>query len=350
MGRYVPVFVAVLLWIDTSTRESWAQCLCPSSQDTDFPSSCEETDDSNHACINYTIINQNNERMEILWAARENFPEVNTTMFYEYNEQGQKQCPQYITDQGYNTGCVFQAERNANLLISIWDANGTKELYYDEQDTSTFFKPNPPENVTFQWTNDKLTVQCKSPDAPHCFHFQLQYKSRFDENWHSRKESCCKLQDQGFDPVKCYTFRFRLIYHCGVYSSEWSNQTSWENGSSVGSCDIKSKSSMDIVLTLVMVALMIIFVLLLWVCWLERFRQTLMPIIPDPKNIYSELFSGYHGDFQEWINETENVLIPTKLECTEGEAEACVVEDEMEGCHQEVKMEARVGIKEHPFA
>ncbi|KAJ7319656.1 hypothetical protein JRQ81_019167 [Phrynocephalus forsythii] len=261
-----------------------------------------------------------------------------------YEGKGQKQCPQYITDQGYNTGCIFQAEQNANLLISIWDTNGTKELYYDEQPTHKFFKPNPPEDVTFQWADDMLTIECQPPGPTHCFHFELQYKNRFDKDWRSKKNECCKLHDRGFDPEKCYSFRFRVTFHCGIYSSEWSNQTFWKNGSSIGSCEIEPKSSIFIVLTLVMVVLLIKVVLLLWVCRQERFRRTLLPVIPDPENIYSELFSGYHGDFQEWITKTGNVLVPTKLECSGEDAAACVVEEEMEGCLQRVKEKDSGGI------
>ncbi|KAH0624660.1 hypothetical protein JD844_032340 [Phrynosoma platyrhinos] len=249
-----------------------------------------------------------------------------------------KQCPQYIPDQGYNAGCVFQAETDATLQISIRDTNGTKELYFDEQYIFKFLKPDPPENVSIQWGDGEVTAQCMPPQPLQNFELEFQYKSRFDKDWQvrhwqSRKNACCKIKDQGFDLEKCYTFRFRLKYIYGDYSSEWSAKTLWTNGSSVVS---EPEFNAIILLTSVMAGLLIIFVLLLCVCRLDRIRKTLMPIIPDPKNIYSELFTDHNGDFQEWVSKTEKVLAETKLECIE---EECVIEEKGEDL-QENKAEA----------
>ncbi|XP_061485400.1 cytokine receptor-like factor 2 [Rhineura floridana] len=268
--------------------------------------------------------------MEILWNAKERFPDMNLTMFYKFDQQEEKQCPQYVHDQGYNTGCLFPTE-GSYLSIYIKNPNGTEVLCYDEQESSKFFKPNPPENVTFQWAEDKITIQCKTPYNAHCFVFELRYKSRFDKDWQFRNHSCCEIKDQGFDLAKCYSFRFRLKHHhCSTvsYSSEWGVETFWKNGKSADSCAIdnsKPESHTVILLISVMAGFLVIFALLLYVCRLKRIRKILVPAVPDPKHVYSDLFSGHNGNFQEWISKTENVLVQTKVEYEE---EECVIEEE----------------------
>ncbi|XP_034970382.2 cytokine receptor-like factor 2 [Zootoca vivipara] len=272
--------------------------------------------------------------MEISWHAKNNFPGRNMTMSYKFDKQEEKQCMEYMHDQGYNSGCRFPTE-GLYLHIYIRNPNQTEEVYYDEQESSNLLKPNPPENVTFQWADDEVTVQCKAVENEHCFRFELQYKSQLDKDWQSRDQACCEIKDQGFDPAKCYSFRFRLKHSCSgfSYSSEWGAETHWKNGSSVDSCDIdvsEPKSITVIPLTLVMAGILVIFALLLCVCRWKRIRKILMPAVPDPKHLYSDLFSNHNGNFQEWISKTENVLVQTKVKYDDDvdEEEECAIEEE----------------------
>ncbi|XP_053160781.1 cytokine receptor-like factor 2 [Hemicordylus capensis] len=323
----IQAYAAVFLWSNLLASLSWAQYL----------------EDKNGSQIKYTIINLNNKHMEVSWEARKNFPDMNVTMRYKFDKSGFEQCPQYILDRGYNTGCFFET-RGEVLHVSIRDTTGGKELYFDEQTSLDFFKPNPPENVTFQWKDNKVTTRWCNPlkfYSSHCLNFGLQYKSTFDNEWQSRnkacwdnrdqEKSCCLIRDRGFDPVKCYSFRFRLnADECNLvpYSSEWGEETFWENGTRMDSCakDVSElESNIVSILASVLAAFLVIFVILVGVCRLERIRKTIMPDIPDPKHIYSDLFSDHNGNFQAWISKTENVLAETKVEYME---EECIVQDE----------------------
>ncbi|CAI5772182.1 cytokine receptor-like factor 2 [Podarcis lilfordi] len=328
MGLSVKSSAAVLLCILLRVSQSWAPCLYPINQ---FNGSEDVLADG---CPEYEIQNVNGKRMEISWHAKKNFPGRNMTMSYKFDEQEEKQCIEYLHDQGYNSGCLFPTE-GKYLHIYIRNPNQTEEGYFDEQESSNLLKPNPPEHVTFQWADDKVTVQCKGVDKEHCFRFELQYKSQLDKDWQSRDQECCEIKDQGFDPAKCYSFRFRLNHSCSVfaYSSEWGAETHWKNGSSVDSCDIdvsEPKSITVIPLTLVMAGVLVIFALLLCVCRWERIRKMLMPAVPDPKHLYSDLFSDYNGNFQEWISKTENVLVQTKVKYDDddNDEEECAIEEE----------------------
>uniref|UniRef100_A0A672UE85 Cytokine receptor-like factor 2 n=1 Tax=Strigops habroptila TaxID=2489341 RepID=A0A672UE85_STRHB len=167
-------------------------------------------------------------------------------------------------------------------------------------------KPNRPENVTFFWKEDTVTVSCNKPErAVKCLRLELQYKSKFDKQWQSRTSKCCSVGEQGFDPRKCYSFRVRLkrlVPYCNVvnYSSDWEAETFWMNGTLLDSCndDIKSPSNTLIVLSCLLAVLLMMLILLILLCKWQRLQKSVMPSIPDPKYIFDDLFSDHNGNFQ----------------------------------------------------
>ncbi|XP_062430819.1 cytokine receptor-like factor 2 [Rhea pennata] len=285
--------------------------------------------------VRTSIVNFNNEQMQITWAARELFPGENVSFSYTF-EGGQhkvwKSCPTYLLDQGFNSGCLFKTE-GSTLFISIMNSNRSKELFSKTLKSDFYIKPNPPENVTFLWKDDTVTVSCNEPKrAVKCLKLELQYKSKFDKGWQSRSSKCCSVGEQGFDPRKCYSFRVRLkrlVPLCNVvnYSSDWEAETFWMNGTSLDSCDddIKSQSNTIILLSCILAVLLMIFLLLILLCKWQRLPKSVMPVIPDPKYVFADLFNDHNGNFQEWIDKTEHAMVQTKLEYEESE---CTIEEE----------------------
>ncbi|XP_070607917.1 cytokine receptor-like factor 2 [Erythrolamprus reginae] len=344
MGWTIQNYVAVLLWIYLLISKLWAQRLCPPRENSAGKVLGKETDSSynEEKCINYKIQNIHNVQMKILWDSTERFTRGNFMVFYRFDKKNWKQCIQYVHDHGYIIGCIFKIE-GREFDISIRDTNGTKEFYQDfKLESLKFLKPKSPQNVTFLWKHNKVIIEHKPPFVPHCFKLEYQYKSEFDEDWFRKNESC-KFEIQNLDPEKCYSFQFRSRFICGSYSypSEWGPKIHWKNGSSIDSCEADDfNPDLNIVLqsSLVMSGLLIMTAILLYVCRLKKIRTTLMPAVPDPKNIYSDLFRNHNGNFQEWINKTENVLPETQLECKEKE---CIIEEEKVEDLQQAKMEAK---------
>ncbi|XP_026522751.1 cytokine receptor-like factor 2 [Notechis scutatus] len=273
--------------------------------------------------------------MKISWDPIEMFTGGNFTVFYRFDEQNWKKCVHYVYDHGYVVGCIFKIE-GREFDISIRDTNGTKEFYQDFKLSSIkFLKPKSPQNVTFLWKHDKVIIEHRPPFALHCFILEYQYKSEFDEDWFRKNESG-KFEIQGLDPVKCYSFQFRVRFICSrsSYPSEWGPKMHWKNSSSIDSCEADDfNPDLNIVLpsSLVMAGLLIMTAILLYICRLKKIRKTLMPVIPDPKN--SDLFRDHNGNFQEWITKTENVLPETQLEC--------IIEEEKEEDLQQAKVEVK---------
>uniref|UniRef100_A0A669Q614 Cytokine receptor-like factor 2 n=1 Tax=Phasianus colchicus TaxID=9054 RepID=A0A669Q614_PHACC len=148
-------------------------------------------------------------------------------------------------------------------------------------------KPNRPENVTFFWKDDTVTVTCNKPEkGVKCLRLELQYKSKYDRGWQSRTSKCCRVGEQGFDPRKCYSFRVRLkriVPSCNVvdYSSDWEAETFWMNSTLLGnSCAIFMSCLSNTFFSL---------------C---RLQKSVMPTIPEPKYIFTDLFNDHSGNFQ----------------------------------------------------
>ncbi|KFP33490.1 Cytokine receptor-like factor 2, partial [Colius striatus] len=289
--------------------------------------------------INTTIINFNNEKMQIRWTSSKPFPGKNVSFSYTFDEGKHKvwkPCPTYLLDQDYNSGCVFKTE-GPTLAISIRNSNGNEEFFSKSLKSDFYIKPKQPENVTFFWKEDTVTVSCNKPEtAVRCLRLELQYKSKFDKEWQSRTSKCCSVGEQGFDPRKCYSFRVRLkrlVPYCNVvhYSSEWEAETFWMNGTLLGSCDddIISQSNTVIVLSFLLSVLLMILIFLILLCRWQRLQKSVMPAIPDPKYMFADLFNDYNGNFQEWIDKTDHAVLQTKLEYEDSE---CMTEAES---HQE---------------
>ncbi|KAM9204983.1 cytokine receptor-like factor 2 [Mergus octosetaceus] len=285
--------------------------------------------------INTKIINFNNEKMQITWAVGELFPGENVSFSYTFEEGKQKvwkPCPTYLLDQGYNSGCLFKTEGHT-LAFSIMNSNGSEEHFSKILKSDFYIKPSPPENVTFFWKDDTVTITCNKPErGVKCLRLELQYKSKFDNGWQSRTSKCCRVGEQGFDPRKCYSFRVRLkrlVPYCNVvnYSSDWEAETFWMNGTLLDSCDddLKSQSNTVILLSCLLAVLLMIFILLILLCKWQRLQKSVMPTIPDPKYVFADLFSDHNGNFQEWIDKTDHAMVQTKLEYEEPE---CIIEEE----------------------
>ncbi|XP_051500036.1 cytokine receptor-like factor 2 [Apus apus] len=291
--------------------------------------------------ISTTIINFNNEKMQITWAARELFPSENVSFSYTFDEGKHKiwkLCPTYLFDQDYNSGCLFKTE-GPTLAFSIRNSNGSEELFSKSLKSDFYIKPNRPENVTFFWKEDTVVVSCNKPDrGVKCLQLELQYKSKFDKDWQPRTSKCCSVGEQGFNPRKCYSFRVRLkrlVPYCNVvnYSSDWEAQTFWMNGTLLDSCDDdrKSQSITITVLSSLLAILLMILILLIFLCKWKRLQKSLVPAIPDPKYVFTGLFSDHNGNFQEWIDKTDHAMVQTKIGYEEPE---CIFEAESQQEHK----------------
>ncbi|OWK60803.1 Cytokine receptor-like factor 2 [Lonchura striata] len=176
-----------------------------------------------------------------------------------------KPCTTYLLDQDYNSGCLFKTE-GPTLAISIRNSNGSEELFSKNLKADFYIKPSPPENVTFFWEEDTVTVSCNKPKRnAWCLTLELQYKSKFDKEWQDHRSQ--KSDAQG----------------------DWIDRNEEDGGK-----ETKGKHS--------------------------QVQMSILPAIPDPKYPFADLFNYHNGNLQEWLDKNGHVVLQTKLEYEEPES------------------------------
>ncbi|XP_054576208.1 cytokine receptor-like factor 2 [Eptesicus fuscus] len=262
----------------------------------------------------YQIVNFNYETVQVTWDA--NQPSgTNLTFLYRFKHKNDSECSNYILQRGRRAGCVLEAEGDTILYFSIW--NGTQRLVSWSQWISSYLKPNAPKGLRVLWRQDAVTVAC--PDLPfRGLQYEIQYKSSLDREWQSQKEKTCNVTIQGLDADKCYSFRARattieLIYSSTSYPSDWSEVTHQQRGQPRDSCQ-EERAFSKFVPIYCLAAFLTLLLLLLCVWKLQRVKRLLMPRVPDPKATFPGLFESHHGNFQEWIKDTQNLTHLQKVD------------------------------------
>ncbi|XP_040316077.1 cytokine receptor-like factor 2 [Herpailurus yagouaroundi] len=271
------------------------------------------------------IINFNFETVRVTWSPRR-YSGTNLTFVYKLSsDEASRPCCSYIVHEGHTAGCLLEARKDEILCFSL--GNGTDVLFRKCEWISAYLKPSSPEDLSFRWHEDAVTVTCS--DLPYKrLLYEIQYKSIFDTEWQSKEGETCNVTMQGLDSEKCYFFRARVktlesSYGSDTYPSDWSKVTHQQRGELRDSCQDK-KLFPKFILICGMVALLTVSLLLLSLWKVRRLHKCLMPSVPDPKLTFPGLFELHRGNFQEWIKDTQNVSHVAKTEATEQE---CVPEE-----------------------
>ncbi|XP_016077188.1 PREDICTED: cytokine receptor-like factor 2 [Miniopterus natalensis] len=272
----------------------------------------------------FQIINFNFETVRVTWNASEHAGD-NLTFFYGFRSEEHSQCRNYILQEGRTVGCLLEAEGDKILWFSI--RNGTQSLLLKSLWISDYLKPNAPKDLNFSWHQEAMTVTCSNLPYRGLL-YEVQHKSAFDTTWQSDVRDTCNITISGLDGDKCYFFRARVMttessYGPEAHPSDWSEVTHRQKGELRASCQEKTLFSRFVFIYCMVASLtLFLFVLCLWKIW--RVKKLLMPNVPDPKFTFPGLFDSHHGNFQEWIKDTQNV---THLNKTEDREQECVLEE-----------------------
>ncbi|KAM5290315.1 cytokine receptor-like factor 2 [Glossophaga mutica] len=266
------------------------------------------------------IINFNFETVQVTWNASQHTG-TNLTFRYRFRGDNDSQCPSYILQHGLTTGCVLKAKGDSVMDFSI--GNGTHPVLSKSLWISSYLKPDSPRDLRFRWHQEAITVTCS--DLPYrSLRYEVQHKSIFDEDWQSKEEDTCNVTIKALDAERCYSFRARVTakessYGPHTYPSDWSEVAHRQRGEPRDSCQ-KTPVFSKLILVYGLVAALILFLLPLSVWKLHRVKKLLVPRVPDPKVTFPGLFESHHGNFQEWIKDTQNIAVLNKME--DGEQES----------------------------
>uniref|UniRef100_A0A8C9M3G1 Cytokine receptor-like factor 2 n=1 Tax=Panthera tigris altaica TaxID=74533 RepID=A0A8C9M3G1_PANTA len=274
-------------------------------------------------------INFNFETVRVTWSPSQ-YSGTNLTFVYN-SDEASRPCCNYIVHESHTAGCLLEARKDEILCFSL--GNGTDILFRKCEWISAYLKPSSPEDLSFRWHEDAVTVTCS--DLPYKrLLYEIQYKSVFDTEWQSKEGETCNVTMQGLDSEKCYFFRARVktlesSYGSDTYPSDWSKVTHQQRGELRGEACYTAVHGPSF--SLKVRALLVS---------LSRLHKCLMPSVPDPKLTFPGLFELHRGNFQEWIKDTQNVSHVAKTEATEQE---CVPEETLVVQLQKAEAEMPIG-------
>ncbi|KAM3934858.1 cytokine receptor-like factor 2 [Leptodactylus fuscus] len=129
----------------------------------------------------------------------------------------------------------------------------------------------------------------------------------------------CNFDHPNLDPEKCFYSRllFQTKNVCGFeLNSEWSNEIFIKNYRLVESCDSPTALGVsDFIILFSSISTLIIFIIVFIRCNIERMKNYVFPIVPDPKNSFHNLFDNHNGYFQEWVKTTMTDTHQEIVEC-----------------------------------
>ncbi|XP_049623789.1 cytokine receptor-like factor 2 [Suncus etruscus] len=259
--------------------------------------------DKKVSTLDLQIVNFNNEFLNVTWNTSSLGP-TNLTFLYKLSPgDNYSQCPLYVLRGGLTAGCRIDQplDDDPKLFLRVSDGaefEVTRSFYAGD-----FFKPAPVGPLAFLWGEDTVTVTCENLPMGGIA-YEIQHKTIFDAEWQTQEEETCNVTIWGVDRTKCHDFRVRVTLNPSAYGdnaqpSDWSRVAHQENGVQTGGDSPTVIFGLVALLTVSLVALS---------AWkLRRMKTFLIPSIPDPKVTFLGLFESHQGDFQEWIQDTQNV-------------------------------------------
>ncbi|XP_063809169.1 cytokine receptor-like factor 2 isoform X2 [Pseudophryne corroboree] len=191
----------------------------------------------------------------------------------------------------------------------------------------------------------------------YCFQMVLQWKSSNDMGWKITMPSSkcssvkalfyCSFYDQNLYPENCFQIqlKFQTLKVCAPHESEWSQTIFTKNGSVLDSCaEVTSPTPIEgvndsflqrylFIIIFSTISCVVFFVILSLGCAMDRVKKCIFPAIPDPKNVFSELYDSHSGYLQDWIKTSENEIQQEEIGWTmderhEEQMPICVKENE----------------------
>ncbi|XP_059108737.1 cytokine receptor-like factor 2 isoform X2 [Peromyscus eremicus] len=273
-----------------------------------------------------SIICFNLDTMEVTWDPAYHVG-ANLSLAFRYNLDPLRSCPRYVLSAGITSGCIFPARR-ARLEIHIRKG---EVLVYNRKRLATAYR-----NMTFHWLEDSVQVTC--PDLPYSdLVYEVQHRGARDPTWETSSENTCNVTVAGVDHQRCYDFRARVTTEESTYGhethpSDWTPVTHWQAARRTESCQEPPAPAFPKLLVACSLLTLLTSLLLLLSLWrLRRFRNMVMPCVPDPKGSFPGLFEKHGGDFQEWISDTQHVTLMAKPEVCDPTEEALVLEHHRKG-------------------
>ncbi|XP_017581156.1 interleukin 2 receptor, gamma b [Pygocentrus nattereri] len=215
-----------------------------------------------------------------------------------------QECPQYLQENGQNVACRIPLHKNGQFdaFYTKLSMGGNLTVKKDYKHLKERVKINPPFNLSVNWSaNGELCLYwVNNVSKPSCVEVMIRYR-RASNQWQVSAEYqstsyCIPLVPMGVN----FTFQVksRIGNLCGPgFWSEWSAPLQW--GNYTGSISAPVPQSWWYLWLLGVIVLIALAVLL---CYIERVKVLILPVVPDPSKNLQDLFYKHNGNVESWVH------------------------------------------------
>ncbi|XP_051505921.1 interleukin 2 receptor, gamma b [Myxocyprinus asiaticus] len=249
------------------------------------------------------------------------------------NNSSFKNCPEYILEHSYTVGCRIplksQDQRLNKFFTNISSgAGGNQSTSQVFESLKKYVQLNPPYNVSVTWDeqNSTLLLQWKnSTSIPKCVVYMVRYL--IDTNIHGGQTQYSNVTETSFrlhmvSKNKRYVFNVRSTVNgvCGPsdYWSNWSAPLEW--GGTGNSSRPGWWQGLFGILPVIL-----LFLLVVLLCYCERIKIILLPVVPDPSKNLQDLFHKHDGNVESWVHISRELKEAFEPDYTEHSCEVCEV-------------------------
>ncbi|XP_050984330.1 interleukin 2 receptor, gamma b [Labeo rohita] len=279
---------------------------------------CCSAADLNVQC---TIINA--EYVECFW--HPNTSTANYTFSSQFLDVFQD-CPEYIMKHNYTVGCRTPL-KDHDQRFDRFSTNVSTERNHTISKTFESLKRkvqlNPPCNLSVKWNEQEGTLllywNSSTPLKETCVVYMVRNQKDISQTTNVTGKSYSLSQVSQNKP---YVFQVRSTVSniCGG-SDLWSN---WSDPIKWGSTgNISRQGWWDGLYGIL--ALLLLLPLCLLLCYCERKRIILLPVVPDPSKNLQDLFHKHDGNVESWVHISRELKEAFEPDYTEPSCDVCEV-------------------------
>uniref|UniRef100_A0A671LRX8 Cytokine receptor common subunit gamma-like n=1 Tax=Sinocyclocheilus anshuiensis TaxID=1608454 RepID=A0A671LRX8_9TELE len=267
-------------------------------------------------CVQCKIINL--EYVECFW--HPNIPTMNYTFSSAlFSNCDLNYCPEYIMEHSYTVGCRIPL-KNPDRRFTQFSTNVSTERNHTFAKTFNSIKRkvqlNPPYNLSVVWNKQDgtLSLQWNSsyPLPKNCVVYMVrnQKDTRQSSNVTGTSYSLSQVSQN-----KPYVFQVRStvadVCSASDLWSDWSDPVESGTGRWQG--------------LYVVLSVLLLFLLGLMLCYCERKKIILLPVVPDPSKNLQDLFHKHDGNVESWVHISRELKEAFEPDYTEPSCDVCEV-------------------------
>ncbi|KAK7141440.1 hypothetical protein R3I93_015552 [Phoxinus phoxinus] len=269
----------------------------------------------------------NVEYVECIW--HPNTSTANYTFSSVFINEASRDCTEYVLEHNYTVGCRIllsvPAKRFSTFETTVFtEGNHTIITRFDSLLGNV--RLNPPYNLSVMWNEHDsiLLLQWDSsgPLEKKCVVYMVRILRNQKDINQSPNVTGMSYSLSQVSQNKHYVFQVRssVVDECGPsnFWSDWSAPVEWGSAE-----NISRQGWWQWLYGILSVVLLLLLGLLL--CYCERKRIILLPVVPDPSKNLQDLFHKHDGNVESWVHISRELKEAFEPDYTELSCDVCEV-------------------------